>query len=234
MLRRLALLVLAAVTLFTAGCTSDDENKPNGPLPNAAELLKDAAEQAAKIKSTHFVVKVDGTVPGMAVKSIDGDLSAEGKTVAAKGTALLTAFGSQAEAKFVLVDGTLFLDLGTGKYQQIPEAQAKMVYDFSAVLDPERGVAKLITSIKDAKTVAAQEVAGAPAYKIDGTAPKEALTGLVPQADGDVKVSLWVTEKDHQPVQASATFPAKDGNKGGKLTVTMSKVNEPVTVEAPA
>lgn len=230
MFRRLALL-LAALALFAAGCTSDDE--PTGPLPDAAGLLSDASEAAAKIKSTHFVVKVDGTVPGMAVKSIDGDLSAEGKTVGAKGTALITAFGSQAEAKFVLVDGTLYLDMGGGKYQQIPEAQAKAVYDFSAVLDPERGVAKLISSIDGAKTVAAQDVAGAATYKIDGTAPKEALVGLVPAADKDVKVSLWVTEKDHQPVQATATFPGEGEKPGGKLTVTLSKVNEPVTVEAP-
>lgn len=223
--------MLAAVALLAAGCTGDDEKKPTGPLPDAASLLDDASEAAAEITSTHFVVQTSGTVPGLAVKSIDGDLAQDGKKVAAKGTATLDVMGSQAEAKFVLVDGTLYLDTGGGQYTELPEEQAKMVYDFSAVLDPERGVAKLIGSIAGAKTVASEEIGGVATYKIDGTATKEVVAGLVPQAKDDVKVSLWVTEDGYDPVQATATFP---GDPGGKLTVTLSKVNEPVTVEPPS
>lgn len=225
--------MLAAVALLATGCTSDEE-KPTGPLPDAAELISDAAEHAKKITSTHFVVKVSGKVPGMAVKSIDGDLTTKNDKVAAKGSAMLAAFGSNAEAKFVLVDGTLYLDIGSGKYQKIPEAQAKMVYDFSAVLDPERGVAKLIGSLQDAKTVGVATVGGTPTYQVQGKVGKEVVAGLAPQAATDVKVALWVTQKDHQPVQAAATFPGKGDQPGGTMTVTLSKVNEPVTVEPPA
>jgi len=233
MLRRIGLLMLAAVALLAAGCTGE-EDKPNGPLPDAQGLLEDAAEAAAKITSTHFVVKVTGTVPGMAVKSIDGDLSTEGKSVAAKGTGLITAFGGQSEVKFVLVDGTLHLDLGGGQFTKLPESQAKTIYDFSAVLDADRGVAKLISSIKDAKTVGKADVGGESTYKIDGTATKDVVAGLVPGAKDDVKVSLWVTEQDHQPVQATAIFSGEGGKEVGTVTVTLSKINEPVTIEPPS
>ncbi|MGH3469535.1 MAG: LppX_LprAFG lipoprotein, partial [Thermocrispum sp.] len=118
MLRSIALVTMAAVVLVAAGCSGDDEQKPNGPLPDAAGLLSDASESAAKITSTHFVVTTTGTVPGLAVKSIDGDLTAEGEKVAAKGTAKLELMGSIAEGKFVLVDGTLYLDPGSGSYQE--------------------------------------------------------------------------------------------------------------------
>lgn len=230
MLRRFALVSLAALALVAAGC-SEDEKPPPAPLPDAAGLLSDAAESAAKITSTHFVVKAEGTVPGLSVKSIDGDLAQDGKKVSAQGTATLDLMGNTAEAKFVLVDGTLYLDTGGGQYQKIPEEQAKTVYDFAAVLDPERGVAKLIESIEGGKTVAERDVGGAATFKVDGTAPKEAIVGLVPQATSDVKVSLWVTKDGHEPVQAAATFP---GQPGGTLTVTLSKVNEPVTVKPPS
>jgi hypothetical protein len=223
--------MLAAVALVAAACTGDDEPAPSGSLPEAKGLLDDAAKAAAEITSTHFVVRTSGNVPGVAFENIDGDLSLQDKRVAAKGTATMTLMGNRVEAKFVLAGGTLYLDPGSGQYQEIPEAQAKLVYDFSAVLDPQRGVAKLIGELADAKTVKQEKVGEVSAYKIDGTATKESIAGLVPQAAADVPVSLWVTAEGHQPVQATATFP---GEPAGKLTVTLSKINEPVTVEPPA
>lgn len=232
LLRRMLISSLAAVALLAGGCTGDEpEEKPTGPLPAPQGLIDDAAEVAEEITSTHFVVAVDGTVPGMSVTSIDGDLSAEGESVAAKGTAKIPMSGS-AEVKFVLVDGTLHLDQGGGTYQQIPEATAKMIYDFSAVLDPERGVAKLISSIEDAKTEAGENLAGTPVFKITGTVPMDAIVGLVPRAKSDVPVTLWVTENGHEPVKAAAKF--SEGDKTGTMSVTLSQVNEPVTVEPPA
>ncbi len=228
------LVALLAAVLLTAGCTSDE---PGAELPEAASLLDAAAQTASEITSTHFVIGVDGSVPGLSVQRIDGDITAEGDTVAAKGTALLTAFGGEAEAKFVLVDGTLYLDTGGGTYQEIPEAQAKLVYDFSAVLDPERGVAKLIRNLSDAQTVAAEDLDGTATYKITGTATKDDIAGLVPGASSNVDVTLWVSQSDdHTPLQASAVFPGSgsgEGAEGGTVTVTLSQVNEPVTVEPP-
>lgn len=229
--RRWSLAVLAALIAVLPACTGDDAASESGSLPPARQLVENAANTAAGITSTHFVVDVDGKVPGLAVESIDGDLTTKGEGVAAKGTAVITAFGSPAEANFVLVDDVLYLDTGGGNYQQIPAAQAKMVYDFSAVLDPERGVAKLIRNLQSPATVAAEDVNGTSTYKLTGTASKDAITGLVPGANSDVDVSLWVTtDGGNQPVRAAATFP---GEQGGTVTVTLSKVNEPVTVEPP-
>ncbi|MPZ00520.1 MAG: LppX_LprAFG lipoprotein [Actinophytocola sp.] len=229
--RRWSLAVLAALIAVLPACSGDDADEQDGSLPPARQLVENAANTAADITSTHFVVRVDGNVPGLAVESIDGDLTTEGEGVGAKGTAVITAFGSPAEAGFVLVDDVLYLDTGGGNYQQIPAAQAKMVYDFSAVLDPERGVAKLIRNLQNPETVAAEDVNGTSTYKLTGTASKDAIAGLVPGAKSDADVSLWV-EKDggNQPVKATAMFP---GDQGGTVTVTLSEVNEPVTVEPP-
>lgn len=213
-------------------CSGDDA-EGTGSLPPATELVDNAADTAAEITSTHFVVDVSGEVPGMAVESIDGDLTTEGDGVAAKGVAVITAFGSAAEANFVLVDDVLYLDTGGGTYREIPAAQASIVYDFSAVLDPERGVAKLIRNLADPATVAEEDVNGTAAYKITGTATQDDIAGLVPGASSDVDVTLWVSKADgNQPVRAAARFPG-GGGEGGTVTVTLSQVNESVTVEPP-
>ncbi|ETA66258.1 LppX_LprAFG lipoprotein [Haloechinothrix halophila] len=223
---------LLAVVLVTAGCTSDESGQA-ADLPGAAGLLDTAAQTAAEITSTHFVVDVNGEVPGMAVENIDGDLTTEGNGVAAKGIAVITAFGSAAEANFVLADDVLYLDTGGGTYREIPAAQASMVYDFSAVLDPERGIAKLIGNLAEATTVAEEDVNGTATYKITGTATKDDIAGLVPGASSDVDVTLWVSKDEgNQPVKAEAVFPG-GGGEGGTVTVTLSQVNEPVTVEPP-
>ncbi len=231
--RRWSLAVLAALIVVLPACTGDEAASDSGSLPPARQLVENAANTAAGITSTHFVVDVAGKVPGLAVESIDGDLTTEGQGVAAKGTAVITAFGSPAEANFVLVDDVLYLDTGGGNYQQIPAEQASMVYDFSAVLDPERGIAKLIRNLENPATVAEEDINGTPTYKLTGTATKDAIAGIVPGARSDVDVSLWVSKDGgNQPVRAAATFPG-GGEKGGTVTVTLSQVNEPVTVEPP-
>ncbi|MPY77613.1 MAG: LppX_LprAFG lipoprotein [Actinophytocola sp.] len=230
--RRCSLAVLAALIAVLPACSGEDTEQGDS-LPPARQLVENSANTAAGITSTHFAVDVNGTVPGFGVESIDGDLSMKGQDVAAKGTAVITAFGAAAEAEFVLTDGTLYLNTGGGNYQEIPESQAKLVYDFSAVLDPERGVAKLIRNLSGPTTVAEEDVNGTATYKITGTATKDDIAGLVPSAKSDVDVTLWVSkENGNQPVKAAAKFPG-GGGEGGTVTVTLSDVNEPVAVAPP-
>lgn len=226
LVRRWSLVVLAALIAVLPACSGDAEL---GSLPDAETLTAQSAKTAAGITSTHFGIDVAGTVPGFAVDKIDGDLTAEGGDVGAKGTAIITALGAAAEVSFVLADGTLYLDTGGG-YQVIPASQAKVVYDFAAVLDPSRGVAALIRGIADAETVAAEEVNGTPSYKITGTAAREDIAGLIPGANSDADITLWVSQGDgNQPVKAALDFPGKSGT----VTVTLSDINEPVTIVPP-
>lgn len=227
--RRFLIVLLFVLTLVTGACTSDDAADQK-QLPDAAALLRDSAAATSEITSTHFTLAVTGEVPGLTVRSVDGDLTKEGS---AQGTVTLMLGGQLVEGKFVLAGDTLYLDAGTGGYQQIPAAMITSVYDPSGVLDPERGIAKLLGNVRDAKTVAAEDVNGTPSYKITGTVAKDVIAGLVPGIDSDANMTLWLAEDGkHLPVKATAALPAA-GGEPPTVDVTLSDVNKPVTVTPP-
>ncbi|MGH3949054.1 MAG: LppX_LprAFG lipoprotein [Pseudonocardiaceae bacterium] len=227
-MRRIIIVLLALLAMITSGCTSDDA--PEEQLPDATALLREAAEAASKITSTHFTLTVNGEVPGLAVRSVEGDLTAEG---AAKGTASLSMGGQLIEGEFVLVDDAFYLKGATGGFQRLPAAMITSIYDPSSVLDPERGIANLLRTVGNAQTEAVADVAGTPTYKVTGTVAKDVIAGLVPGITSDVNVTLWLAkEGQHLPVKASAALPA-EGGQSASVDVTLSDVDKPVTVTTP-
>lgn len=234
---RMIVALCAALSLLVAGCSDDDgqDAAPTPELPDGVQLVSDSAAKTAEITSAHLAVQVDGTVPGIPIRTIDGDIAVQDKQTVAEGTALLLMGGATLEAAFTYFGGDLYADLGSGTKQKYP-----LVYDFTALLDPERGIAHLIDSITGAKTTGTETIDGTETYRVEGTVPAEALKALVPGAStGDIPIALWVSEADSTPVRAVATFATPDGAtttdaEPGKVTVTLSKVNEPVTVEPPA
>ena len=111
----------------------------------------------AEVKSAHFVIDVNGKISGLSLKRAEGDLTQQGS---ARGTASIEQFGPAIEAKFVIVGSDLWLKAATGGYQKLPLAAAATVYDPSAILDPNRGVAKLLSSVKTATTQAKETLDG--------------------------------------------------------------------------
>lgn len=218
--------VVALTTAATTACSSDDRASAED-LPAAPALVDEAAGAARGIESAHVTLDVEGSLPGVPVRSIEGDLTGEGEAV---GTGTLEQAGQLVEVEFVLTADTLYLKGPTGDYQEIPAAFASSVYDPSAILDPEGGIAGLLTDLRRPRTLAAEEISGTPAYKLGGTLPPKTLSGLLPGVDSGADVTFWVRRDDSRmPVRASAEF---DG--GATVDITLSGVNEPVTVEAPA
>lgn len=219
------LALLAIVSLVVTACTSDDT--PSEQLPAGPALVSDAATATRDISSAHFTLEVNGTIPGLAVRGLDGDLTKEGE---AKGTGTLEQSGQLVEIEFVLAGDTLYLKGPTGGYQRIPVALSSSVYDPSAVLDPERGVSKLLSSMRDPVTEGTEEIGGTETYKVAGTLPKDVLAGLLPGIGSDAEVTFWLrTDQRHLPVKASAAFP-----DDATVDVTLSDVDKPVTVKPPA
>ncbi|PXY19773.1 hypothetical protein DI005_02400 [Prauserella sp. PE36] len=224
-IRRILLGMLALTAAVTAGCTSDDA--PSESLPDGPALIKDAAAATGDIQSTHFTLRVNGTVKGLSVQSLDGDLTKQGD---AKGTGTLKQAGQLVEVEFVLAGDTLYLKGPTGGYQEIPAALSSTLYDPSAVLDPERGVSKLLSGLRNPVTEAQEEVEGTQTYKVTGQLGKDVLSGLLPGIQSDADVTFWLrTDGEHLPVKASAAFP-----DDATVDVTLSDVDKPVTVTPPA
>ncbi|WP_037274873.1 LppX_LprAFG lipoprotein [Kibdelosporangium aridum] len=223
MFKRLLLLgVLGLVT--AAGCTSTSNQPGSGSLPDGAGLLRDAAEAVKPINSATFALKVNGQVPGIPVKEVSGDLTKAGD---AKGNAKLDQFGQTFEVQYVLKDKILFIKGITGSWQQFGDAT--QIYDPSAILDPNRGIAKLLTSIQSPVTEAQEDIAGVKTYRVAGKVAKDVVTGLVPAVQSDVNVKIWVKQDgNHQPVRALVEL-----TPGNSVEITLSEVDKPVTVEKP-
>src|SRR5581483_1287181 len=147
--KKAAVVALSILALTVTGSlTGCSKKKSPTSLPAGTQLMADGATAMSNVQSAHFVLTVDGQINGLALSRAEGDLTKEGK---AKGTATIDSSGIKVEAAFVIVDQSLYLKLATGGYQKLPLAVAATVYDPSAILDPNRGVAQLLRTAKNPK-----------------------------------------------------------------------------------
>jgi lipoprotein LprG len=217
------LVVLGVLGLVAAaGCSSSTDT--GTPPPDGAALLKEASETMKTVNSATFALTVTGQVPGVPVKEVSGDLNRAGE---AKGNAKLDQFGQTFEVEFVLFDKKLYIKGITGSWQEFGDASK--IYDPSAILDPDRGVAKLLASIQSPVSEGREDVGGIKTVRVSGKVAKDIVTGLVPGVQSDVNVKVWVKdEAGKQPVRAQVEI-----SPGNTVDITLSEVNKPVAVTKP-
>jgi lipoprotein LprG len=226
-LRRPLLGALTLLAVLVAGCSS---NSSPAALPDAAGLLSGAATATGAMRSAHFTLQTNGAVKGLSVQNLEGDLTKDGGPKgAAKGSGKLDLMGQLVEVEFVLAEDTLYVKGPTGGFQKIPAALGASIYDPSAVLDPGRGISKVLAGVANPRTEAEEEVNGTRTYRVTGKVARDVLAGLIPGVQSDADTTFWLrAEGNHAPVKASAALP------GGTVDVTLSDVDKPVTVTPPA
>lgn len=229
---RLACCMLAVVAVAAAACTPGEDSDED--LPDAQSLLESAAEEAAEITSMSFAMQASGEVPGLVIRNIQGEATTEGGPYgAAQGTATLTFAGQNIESDFVLEEESLHLRGPTGDFQEVPVEEATQEFDPSAVLDPDRGVANLIGQVRAAETTGTETIDDTPTYQVEGTIEHEEIDDLLPGLSSDAEITLWLAEDGHIPIEASLAFPDEEESETPTVDVTLSDVNEPVTVTSP-
>jgi lipoprotein LprG len=232
-MRRILLAVLAAATATAASCTSDSPPSTE-PLPDGGALLRDAATAAKDIGSAHFTLSVNGEIPTITVHSAEGDLTRQGGPAgAAKGKVSMELFGNLFDGEFVVVNDRVYIKGPTGGFQQLPAVLLSNVYDPSAILDPQRGIANVLANVQNAKTEGVEDLSGTPTFRVSGRVSKDVVASIVPGVQSDVDITFWLRQDNKQPVRASVTVPGADG-KTGTVVVTLSDVNKPVTITPPA
>jgi lipoprotein LprG len=230
MMRRILFVTLALTTAFATACSSSDSPPSDGgSLPDGAGLLKDAAASMANVKSAHFTLTVNGDMPDLPVKKAEGDLTREGgEGGAAKGTVSMELMGSLFEGDFVLVDNSVHIKGPTGGWTKLPASLVRNVYDPAAILDPDRGVAHVLESARNAKTEGTEDIDGVSTYKVTSKVTKDVVSQLVPGIKSDVDVTFWVRQdRGHQPVKASVKAGAPT------VDVTLSDIDKQVSITAP-
>jgi lipoprotein LprG len=225
-------LALFAMLAALASCTSgsDDKSPPAENLPAGETLLKESATAMQAIKTAQFLITSDGAIAGLSLRRAEGTLTKEGN---AKGTAQIDQAGANVELTFVIVGDKIYLKGPTGGYQTLPLQLAATVYDPSAILDPDRGIAKVLSTATGAKTEASEAVEGAAAWRVAATFNGTDLATIIPGTTGSIPGKVWISAADKRLLKAAFTLPDAGGVRGGTVTVTFTRFDAPVTISAP-
>ena len=165
--RRRLSAVIASLTLATAliaGCSSGSKQS-GAPLPDATTLVKQSAAATKNVKSAHLVLSVQGKIQGLPLKTLTGDLTTAPAT-AASGNATITLGGSDIDANFVVVDGTLYAALTPNKWSDF--GKASDIYDVSVLLNPDTGLGNVLANFSNAKAEGRDNINGQNTVRISG------------------------------------------------------------------
>ena len=218
-----------ATIALIAGCSSKSQDSSK-PLPDAAGLLKESSETTKSQSSMHLKLAVTGEIKELPIESIEGDLT-NTPAVAAQGTANIVFLGQRLEGvDFSVVDGTLYAALTKGSFQDL--GPATDIYDVSAILNPDTGLANVLANFTNPKADGRETLNGVDTIRVTGTVSPDAVNKITPQlaATGPVPGTAWIREDgNHELVQAKL-----EPTPGNSLTMTCSDWGKPVTVTKPA
>ena len=127
------------------------------------------------------------------------------------------------------IDGTLYRSLDPNQWSDF--GSASNVYDVSVILNPDNGLANLLSNFKDPKADDRETIDGVETVKITGQVSVEAVDKIAPKiaSSQTVPATAWIREDgNHELVRAKL-----EPTPGNSVQMTLSKWNEPVTVEKP-
>jgi len=224
-------VLLALLIAVLAGCSKKDKPQDTAQLPGGPTLVTDASGAMRDVQSAHVVIASEGEVTGLPVKRADGDLRRDGD---AKGTITLEQLGQLVEYQFVVLGETIYLKGATGGWLPLPASVAVQAaqYDPSAILDPDRGVVKVLATASEATTEAEETIDGRSTYRVAAKLDPTTAAALVPGVGPGVTSKLWLDKESKKLRRAVLTIPAADG-KSGTVTIDFTDFDKPVTVSAP-
>lgn len=220
--------VLFTAIALIAGCSSKSKDSSKA-LPDAATLLKQSSETTKSESSVHMKLAVQGEIKELPIESLEGDLTTK-PAVGAQGTANIVFLGQRLEGvDFAVVDGTLFAALTKGSFQDL--GPAADIYDVSAILNPDTGLANVLANFTDPKADGRETLNGVDTVRVTGMVSADAVNKIVPiAATAPVPGTAWIREDDnHELIQAKL-----EPTPGTGITMSCSDWGKPVTVSKPA
>jgi lipoprotein LprG len=220
---------LFAVIALLVGCSKSDNSSKD--LPDATTLLKESNQTTKAQTSVHLKLGVQGEIKDLPIESLEGDLT-NAPAVAAQGKANILFLGQKLEGvDFVVADGNLYGAITAGgSFQDF--GPAADIYDVSAILNPDTGLANILANFSDPKADGRETLNGVETVRLTGNVSPDAVNKIAPQiaATGPVPATAWIREDgDHSLVQAKL-----EPTPGNSVTMTLSDWGKPVTVNKPA
>lgn len=259
------LVALGAVVALVAACgssESSDKADSSGTtktsaaqasgdvpaeLPDAALIIDESAKTTETLRSVHVALETEG-IPNLPMQSVDGDVTnlPEGQgsaagvaTVRTEQNAEFTTFKFKVANKtlYTTTDGTTYVEIGP----------AETIYDPGILLDKEKGLANVISNVKDPKADSRETVDGVDTVKITGEIDATVLDPVIPrigEGGGMLPITLWIADVPPPSEGGETTVPSEAPSTGigpnlvkfivdkgdGTATVVLSKWAEPVSI----
>ncbi|WP_020667927.1 LppX_LprAFG lipoprotein [Amycolatopsis nigrescens] len=224
--RRIAGVVLLVLGLL-GGCASSPDTR--GPLPDAPGLVTAAASTLQGLHSVRFRLGVSGSIPGLDLRMLEGQASRDGGPYGrAQGRGDVQLDNERVKVDYLLSGDTVYLTEGNGERTQLP---APAGFAPATVLDPERGLHRLLVGAEQLKTEGREKLENVPTYRLTGRISRAVVSGLVPGIGADVDVKFWVTESEPRELRRIwLQVPPRQPSEGAVMVeLSLSEQNLPLT-----
>jgi lipoprotein LprA len=224
------LTATAAVAATVVGCSGGDHSGG----PDAATLVQDSATAMRAVTSAHVVLTAEGRVPNLKVTELNADVATTPATIGTGDVTLHMGADTTQSAKVIYVDGHLYSDIAEpGRFTDY--GQGNSIYNLSIILDPQKGLANALATLRDPKTEGTEDINGTTATKISGvssTTDVAQLAGakLAPEHEQTVPVTVWIADDDPHHLLKAQIAP----KPGTTITLTLNDFGKQVTATKPA
>jgi lipoprotein LprG len=181
------------------------------------------------LDSAHITIDTSGKVGTIPLRTAEGDLAKGGNS---KGSIKLLALGQVIQLDFVVLNGTFYIKGLTGGWQKASAAEVATFYDPSGILDPNRGVAKVLATATNAKTEATETVNGVSTYRVSVNLDNTVTSAVVPDTPPGTTGKVWLDQSTKRLVRAELDVSAGGGGPG-TVTINLTDLDKPVTINAP-
>jgi lipoprotein LprG len=222
-----ALTSLVTVGLLVLTGCHKDSSAAN--LPDGTALLSQASTAMVSLDSAHITIDTSGKVGTIPLRTAEGDLAKGGNS---KGSIKLLALGQVIQLDFVVLNGTFYIKGLTGGWQKASAAEVATFYDPSGILDPNRGVAKVLATATNAKTEATETVNGVSTYRVSVNLDNTVTSAVVPDTPPGTTGKVWLDQSTKRLVKAELYVSAGAGGPG-TVTINLTDLDKPVTINAP-
>jgi hypothetical protein len=226
---RIVALALTLTVLSPAACSNDD------PAPAApTELLAKAESTLDQTSSVHFVLS-SSEVPGGGTRLVGGE-GVAARPPAFQGKLDVVIGGGKVSVEIISVGGQLYAKLPFATSFAKADPKTLGLSDPALLIDPDTGMSRLVSELKNAKTVGEARIDGEVVVQIDGEVAgqvvKETLTSADPATP--VKVKAYIVKDSGELRRAVLTGPFFVKGTNSTYSLVLDRYGDKVSISAPA
>jgi hypothetical protein len=225
-------LLLFALLPLACSC-GGKKQQPTGTLPPAADILAEAVERAAAMKTFHFRLEHEnGETPiplGLGLSTAEGDV-----IVPDRMRAKVEAKAGTQPVRVEVIgigDEAWITNPFNREWQPLPSGNT-----IRDVFDPAQGITAVANALENAEVTAEEKVGGVDTYRVEGTVDSAVLEAAAPIAEPGltVTVKVWVGKDDSLIRRVRLEGPIAPGEPSDIVRkLDISGFDESVSIEPP-